>query len=412
MKLNLTIKRKCPVCKKKIKNYNDHLELNHKNFYIGKRIKLLGRIEKLFKFMPYIVFIIIVLSNFFFDLILDLFIFLIIISFFIVLYKKRKAIIKESLFSIIDEYKSLKKEVSEEKKKSETIEIKPTLDDVMGKLFSVFNNSYSEEIIVKRIKDIFKNEKYKELNLINGVEVRFKKHLIIVLETLERFLDIEELELINFLKSKREYHYYFWIILQALVIISAIIISILTNIIEGEFYLIYIILLIMTFFNDIQDRVNKTFNKGQYRYIKNKKFLKEYEGFLRLVFYNSHFRKFNEFSNYNKNHHLFKERSDNYRKIINPYMDYIKRFEFIAILGIVISYFYPLFQLSVMINFIFVHWLDLIIAIILILGLFIHPFITRRKDETIITIQSKLRENLKKSIKIINKCLFIYNLKL
>ncbi len=109
---------------------------------------------------------------------------------------------------------------------------------------------------------------------------------------------------------------------------------------------------------------------------------------------------------------LFGERADNYKELISPHMDYFKRFEFIAILGLIISYFYPLFQPSIMISFMYDHWLDLIVALILILGVFIHPFITKRKDNTIIKVQSELREDLEKLIKEVNFCLLIYNLNL
>jgi len=412
MKYNLSIKRKCSVCKIKVKNNKDHLEKNHKELYIEKRIKLLGKIEKVFKLIPYIVFIIITLLYFFFDLLTDIIIWTIIIPFIIVLYKKRKSIIKESVIYFFDKYENLKKEVSEKAKKTKATEVKPTIDEAIEKLFSVLNSSYAEEFNINWIKDIFKDEKYKGLSLIKGLEDKFMKNLSIVFEKLNKFQDKEEFELNKFLKSKGEHHYTFWILLQIIVILSAIIFSILTNIIEGGFYLFYILLLIMIIFNDIQNRMNKTFNKGYYRFVKNKKFLKEFENFLRLIFYNSHFRKTEEYNNLNKLYILLKERADNYGELISPYMDYLKRFEFIAILGLIISYFYPLFQPSIMISFLYNHWLDLIVALILILGVFIHPYITRRKDETIIKVQSELREDLEKLIKEVNFCILIYNLEL
>ncbi|MEJ2248649.1 MAG: hypothetical protein P8Y97_03195 [Candidatus Lokiarchaeota archaeon] len=168
----------------------------------------------------------------------------------------------------------------------------------------------------------------------------------------------------------------------------------------------------MNIFNDLQDRINKTFNKGHYRFTKNKKLLKNLENYLSLVLNNSHVCGFEEYPIYNQNYSLIKDRSDNYSQKINPYLDYFKRFEFIAILGIVIGYFYPLFQPNVMIEFLTDHWLDLIISILLILGVFIQPYFSRRKDETIIKIHSKLKEALKESMKIINFCLRFYNLDL
>ena len=412
MRFNISIKRKCPVCKKKVENYNNHLEKEHKEVYFGKRAKLLGRIETFNKLLPYLAFIYITISFFYLDFVADLIIIPIIIIGVILLRKKIKSIIMESFVMILDEYQSLKKKVSEEEKKSKEKDVKSTLDDTIKTLFNVFNGSYLEDFIVSRAKSILQDKKYENLNIIKGVDEKLKSNLNKIIDRIENHLDNEELELIKFLESKRQYNYSFWIILQTIVITSAIIFSILTNIIEGGIFLFFIILLIMTIFNDVQNRINKTFNKGHYRFTKNKKLLKDFENYLGLVLNNSHIRGLEEYPCYNQSYSLIKDRSDNYSQKISPYIDYFKRFEFIAILGITISYFYPLFQPSVMIEFLSNHWLDLLISILLILGVFIQPYFSRRKDETIIKVHSELRDELKESIGIINYCLMIYNLDL
>ncbi|MFW9880459.1 MAG: hypothetical protein ACFFG0_45910 [Candidatus Thorarchaeota archaeon] len=412
MKRHFAVKRRCSICKIKVKPYKTHLKEEHQPEYIRKKLKILIFLERFFKLFPFSYFILLTLS-YFVSNIFDIIIFItipIFIFLFIVFRIKTKKAMRESLVYFIDEYQTLKQELDEKEKKSRENGKKISLEDALKKLFSVQDNSYKEDFIISWIQKVFNDENFNEINLIKGVQDKLNEKLLSIIEKLDKFMDREELELSKFLISKEKHHYFFWIAFQITVFTIGIILSILTNIIEEEFYFLYVLLLVIYIFNYIQSKMNDSFNKGHYRFVKNKSFLKKYKNLLSLILFNSYFRTNEHFPNLEEKINLFGKRVDTYKGILSHYLDYLKKFEFIAILGIIISYFYPLFQPSVMFSFFYEHSLDMIIAALLILGLFVYPFINRRRDETIVKIHSELGKELGKYIEEVNFCILIYNL--
>lgn len=320
------------------------------------------------------------------------------------------------------EYKKSKEEISdgfqEEKKFLDQLEEK----DKKG--VDVLINSL-EEIL----KNTTVNYKKMELSILKALETPFISNTLIVnakkefpkiLESyilvLNRHLDVEEYELVNYLISRKNENYTFWSVIYSLVLtIWLITISIFTffrtypyiSAFVGLYVLFTIIL------GDIHHTRKMKFRLGYYRYKKNKRFLKFHQKALNLIWNNQGIKIIEDNKNYSIKISKINSRIERYSRAIKPSYEVLQNYQILAIVSVIITLLsgfilnlilLAIENLSMLIQIAF---FDPLIYSLLLYVFVISPMLKERKDSLIFTKLKELEPILQQKLKTLNQMVFV-----
>lgn len=320
------------------------------------------------------------------------------------------------------EYKKSKEEISDGFQ-----EIKKSLDQLEEK------DKKGVDVLINSLEEILKNStvnyKKKELLILKALETPFISNTLIVngkkkfpqiLESyilvLNRHLDVEEYELINYLISRKNENYTFWSVIYSLVLtIWLITISIYTffrtypyiSAFTGLYVLFTIIL------GDISHTRKMKFRLGYYRYKKNKRFLKFHQKALNLIWNNQGIKIIEDNKNYSIKISKINSRIERYSKAIKPSYEVLQNYQILAIVSVIITLLsgfilnlilLAIENLSMLIQIAF---FDPLIYILLLYGFFISPMLKERKDSLIYKKLKELEPILQQKLKTLNQMVFV-----
>lgn len=320
------------------------------------------------------------------------------------------------------EYKKSKEEISdgfqEEKKFLDQLEEK----DKKG--VDVLINSL-EEIL----KNTTVNYKKMELSILKALETPFISNTLIVnakkefpkiLESyilvLNRHLDVEEYELVNYLISRKNENYTFWSVIYSLVLtIWLITISIFTFFRTYPYISAFVGLYVL--FTIILGGIHHTrkmkFRLGYYRYKKNKRFLKFHQKALNLIWNNQGIKIIEDNKNYSIKISKINSRIERYSRAIKPSYEVLQNYQILAIVSVIITLLsgfilnlilLAIENLSMLIQIAF---FDPLIYSLLLYVFVISPMLKERKDSLIFTKLKELEPILQQKLKTLNQMVFV-----
>jgi len=252
--------------------------------------------------------------------------------------------------------------------------------------------------------------------LISYAKKNFPQLLDSYILLLNKHLDVEEYELMNFIISQRNEHYILWSLIYSLILtIWFIIISVST------FFSIYpyttaffgLNILLTIIIGDIQYIKKKKFRLGYYRYKKNKGFLKFHQKTLNLIWNNQSINIIEYNNDLSKKISKINSRIQNYVNQIKPSYEVLQKYQILTIIGIIITllggFTFNLIFLAIknLSNLIQINIFNFFVYILFLYGFFISPILKERKESIIYKKLKELEPKLQQKLRLLYNMIFI-----
>lgn len=320
------------------------------------------------------------------------------------------------------EYKKSKEEISDGFQ-----EVKKFLDQLEEK------NKKGVDVLINSLEEILKNStaNYKKMELLilkvletpfisNTLILNAKKKFPQIFENyilvLNRHLDVEEYELVNYLISRKNENYTFWSMIYSLVLtIWLITISIFTFFRTypyiSAFVSLYVLFTIIL--GDIRHTRKMKFRLGYYQYKKNKRFLKFHQKALNLIWNNQGIKIIEDNKNYSLKISKINSRIERYSKAIKPSYEVLQNYQFLAIVSVIITllsgFILNLILLAIenLSKLIQITFFAPLIYILLLYFFLISPMLKERKDSLIYKKLKEWEPILQQKLKTLNQMVFV-----
>ena len=374
-----------------------------------KKSDLLNFLANYFRYFILILMIVLdfILFNHYINVIITISLFLIYIAILIFARKEYKKS-KEEISDGFQEVKKFLDQLEEKDKKGVDVLIN-SLEEILKN--STVNNKKMELSILKALETPFTSN-----TLIVNAKKEFPQILESYILVLNRHLDVEEYELVNYLISRKNENYTFWSVIYSLVLtIWLIIISIVTFFriypYISAFVGLYVLLTIIL--GDIRHTKKMKFRLGYYRYKKNKIFLKFHQKALNLIWNNQGIKIIEDNKNYSIKISKINSRIERYSKAIKPSYEVLSNYQILAILSVIIT-----LLSGFMLNLILMTIENLskliqitsfgpFLYILLLYGFFIGPMLKERKASIIYKKLKELEPILQQKLKTLNQMVFV-----
>lgn len=363
-------------------------------------------------FLPYLLFITLVLNSLFdFGFLFSLLVPIPLLTIIVFSFFQYRKLLKKQNIELKIELEKLQNEAKNMKSSSTLLTPEFVVSFAKKMLFSSEGGMNRNELFIDHLLE---KKKQESEAIITAFQKSYFKKILESLQILLYFIDKEEYELIKFLSIKRKQHFLFWSILQAIVISLSLTIGFLfvfARVFLLSSFLFLVIFSLNMLLKDIKTLVNKKFQNGLNRYHKNKKIFVDYQINLNLLCNNHRLRSFDQFKQIAALLKLANSKIDYYKEIIKPYYFYVKKYEIVSLLGIFLGIVTVIIQetlLEISITLFNFDVINIFLFLLLFYAFIINPTIQYRNSLKIDVLSREEGKKLKENLEDLKRLQYIF----